>query len=82
MTARDVIAETFGNDEELANEIIENLAASGYAIVPVEPTQAMIDAATTATSGAGCADRDYDDDIRDWWKASITAAQAEQEKRG
>lgn len=61
MTPRDVIADAMmmakGSDEHSlgdyddANDLIAALAAAGYAIVPVEPTEEMLRAATENDGG-------------------------------
>ncbi|MGB3485336.1 MAG: hypothetical protein WBB07_24365 [Mycobacterium sp.] len=53
----------------------EYLAAESFVVVPAVPTQAMLDAATSTTSGYGGPDHDYDDDVRDHWSAMLAAAQ-------
>lgn len=53
----------------------EYLAAEGFVVVPAVPTQAMLDAATSTTSGYGGPDHDYDDDVRAHWSAMLAAAQ-------
>ena len=46
----------------------------GWVLVPREPTQAMIDAATESLTGIGAgADHDYDDDARSMYAAFIRA---------
>jgi len=43
----------------------------GFVEVPKEATQAMLDAATSTTSGYGGPDHDYDDDVRDHYRAML-----------
>jgi hypothetical protein len=50
------------------------LAVDGVALVPKEPTQAMIDEATGIAGGDGVPDEGYDEDIRRIWLAMLAAA--------
>jgi hypothetical protein len=65
MGTKEVLIELFGEDMERRLE--------GYAIVPIEPTEAMVEAGLNRPKGL----TDWGDAVRACWAAMIEAADSE-----
>jgi hypothetical protein len=86
-SARAVIAETLYDwgegDERITDAILAALAKAGLAVVPVEPTEAMLQAGFRGWDTHPQLPMRYDlDDERETWAAMVEAARLDAAKDG